>query len=220
MCRLVVSLATCGFVASALVWPPSLPQVVATGERCRNAIGSGLISVALLCSASPAWSMNDADVRYALQTWCDGIVEIGRVYEEGGDYRTKAREVIEANYAFDQGEAGSTATKLLFKPTRASEHPFRSTEDEFLSYFVGGRYSEDSGFAISPRWSKVRFDNYGTYFAEGGSCATAMGHYYFTSAVDSSSQVEAEYTFHFVQVGDRLKIAVHHSSLPYANRKS
>lgn len=177
-------------------------------------MGSGVMSVALLYAAPPAFSISDSEVRLALQTWCDGIVEIGRVYEEGGDYRSKARDVVEQNYAFDRATRG----KLLFKPTRASEHPFRSTEDEFLSYFVGGKYAEDAGFAISPWWSKVRFDNYGTFFDDDGSGATAMGHYYFTSGLDASTRIEAEYTLQFVQVGDRLKIVVHHSSLPYVKK--
>lgn len=85
-------------------------------------------------------------------------------------------QVIEENYAFshDSGEGN----QLLFKPTKASEHPFRSNFDEFVSYFVGdGKYSEDQGFAITP-WTKIRFDMHGVFVTD--SSATVSGNYWFT----------------------------------------
>ena len=44
--------------------------------------------------------------------------------------------------------------KVLFKPTKAAEYPFRPVAADAMSYFVGepnvaGGYKEDAGFAIN-----------------------------------------------------------------------
>lgn len=156
------------------------------------------------------------EVRTALRDWCDGIIEIGKVYKEGGDFKAKAMQHIEASYAFTH-ELGE-GNQLLFKPTKASEHPFRSNFDEFVSYFVGdGKYSEDTGFAITP-WTGIRFDMHGVYITD--SSATVSGQYWFTNdAGDDSTETKVEYTFQFVRVAKpegKLKIVLHHSSLPFS----
>ena len=46
---------------------------------------------------------------------------------------------------------------VLFKPTKAKEVPFRYTLEDALSYFIGGKYPEDSGFALEP-WKEINFD--------------------------------------------------------------
>ncbi|KAJ8602082.1 hypothetical protein CTAYLR_001629 [Chrysophaeum taylorii] len=154
------------------------------------------------------------EVRAALKAWTNGIIEIGKVYQEGGDYKAKAMEVIESNYAFSHDTA--PGNQLLFKPTKAAEHPFRSQFDEFVSYFVGdGKYCEDAGFAITP-WSKIRYDMYGVYIV--GPTATVSGNYWFTNANDGS-ETKVEYSFQFVRVANpagKLKIILHHSSIPFS----
>ncbi|KAJ8605444.1 hypothetical protein CTAYLR_003330 [Chrysophaeum taylorii] len=179
--------------------------------------GAGAVKVAPK-SVAPAAPMEEPitydEVRAAVKSWCDGIIKIGKVFQEGGDYKAKAMEVIESNYAFSHDTA--PGNQLLFKPTKAAEHPFRSQFDEFVSYFVGdGKYCEDAGFAIAP-WSKIRYDMYGVYIT--GPTATVSGNYWFTNANDAS-ETKVEYTFQFVRVANpagKLKIVLHHSSIPYS----
>ncbi|GGB34487.1 hypothetical protein GCM10011316_03190 [Roseibium aquae] len=142
----------------------------------------------------------------ALKTaWGEGIVSIGAVHTEGGDYRAAARAHIETFYAYDDGV-------VLFKPTLASEDQFRGTFEEALSYFVGGDIAEDGGFAIAP-YTAVRWENEGTVIS--GDMAMAMGNYYFMTT--EGSEIKVEYTFGIAQLDDgSAKIVLHHSSLPFA----
>ncbi len=136
--------------------------------------------------------------------WGDGIVEIGKIYKNGGDYQAAAQEHIEKFYAY-----GDEA--VLFKPTLASEDQFRGTVDEALSYFVGGSIEEDTGFAKAP-YTDVRWENEGTVI--NGDMALSMGNYYFTKT--DGSEVKVEYTFGIEQMNNgKLKIVLHHSSLPF-----
>jgi MFS family permease len=40
-------------------------------------------------------SITEADVNAAQQAWCDGLVKIGKVHKDGGDYRAVARRLID-----------------------------------------------------------------------------------------------------------------------------
>ncbi len=141
------------------------------------------------------------------QSWGEGIVHIGKVYSEGGDYEAAASEHIERFYGYDMNN-------VLFKPTLAREERFRGTFESALSYFTGGDISEDKGFAITP-WSDVRWENEGVIIE--GNKAVSMGVYYFTPA-NGGEPVEVEYTFAFTRNNDGdLKIVLHSSHLPYSN---
>jgi hypothetical protein len=152
--------------------------------------------------------ISELEVVKAQEEWGDGIVRIGNVYTEGGDYSTEAAEFIQDKYGYDLGS-------VLFKPTLASERQFRPSFDAALSYFVGDNdaYPEDKGFAIKP-YSNVKFENIGII---NNNCrvAIAMGNYYFT--MDDGSDVKVEYTFAYVKdKNGKLRIAAHQSSLPYS----
>lgn len=137
--------------------------------------------------------------------WGEGIVNIGKVYTDKGDYRGAATDHINTFYAYEEGE-------VLFKPTLAAEDQFRGTFDEALSYFVGGDIDEDGGFAIAP-YTNVRWENEGTIIS--GDTAMSMGNYFFTQT--DGSEVKVEYTFGFEQMENgEPKIVLHHSSLPFA----
>jgi len=141
------------------------------------------------------------------KAWGDGIVKIGKVYLENGDYKTTATEHINEFYNYQEGT-------VLFKPTLASDVQFRTDFQGALSYFVGGNnnYPEDHGFAIHP-WSSVRWENIGTKII--GNMAVAMGNYYFTP-VESKNDVKVEYSFAYTKTNDgKLKIILHDSHLPY-----
>jgi len=163
--------------------------------------------VAAMCSTSAlAGSITKKDVHDAQEAWGNGIVAIGEVYQEKGDYNKKASEHIKELYAYEQGE-------VLFKPTLASDDQFRESFDEALSYFVGGKIKEDGGFAIKP-WSKVRFGD--QQIVTDSDSAVAMGNYYFTP-VGESDETKVEYTFGYIKDEDgNVRINVHHSSLPYS----
>jgi hypothetical protein len=152
--------------------------------------------------------ITEREVVAAQKAWGEGIVKIGKVYSEGGDYSAAAAAHIDQFYAYD-------LSLVLFKPTLASVDQFRTSFDAALSYFVGGNstYPEDKGFAIKP-WTKVRWQNVGI---TNNACnmAVAMGNYYFT-AKGGDVETKVEYTFGYIRGNNNeLKIVVHQSSVPY-----
>jgi hypothetical protein len=145
------------------------------------------------------------EIIQAQKTWGDAIVSIGQAYTQSQDYQALAAKVIDSLYGYDQGT-------VLFKPTKASNKPFRLTRQEALSYFVKGIVPEDQGFAIQP-WSGVRFENAGMLMDEDS--ALVMGNYYFTDAkTGTETKVEFTFGYHKDDAG-KLRIDLQHSSLPY-----
>ena len=109
-------------------------------------------------------------------------------------------------YAFDIGI-------VLFKPTQANDEQFRFTKEKALSYFIAGGKKvcqEDIGFALHP-WKKIVFDNL-AYNIE-HNIAFVMGNYYFTDLNDIDLKVE--YSFGYKLINEKMKIILHHSSLPF-----
>ncbi len=152
--------------------------------------------------------ITEAEVVDAQIAWGEGIVHIGKVYSEGGDYEKAAKDHIQQHYGFD-------LSSVLFKPTLASVEQFRGTFDSALSYFVGGNktYPEDKGFALAP-YTDVRWENSGII---NNSCnmAVAMGNYYFTKT--DGEEIKVEFTLGYVKdANGDLRIVVHKSSLPYS----
>ena len=156
-------------------------------------------------SAHSAAPVTEAEVIAAQREWGQGIVDISRVHATNGDYKARATRHINTLYAYGQ-------TDVMFKPTLAAQDQFRETFSEALDYFIGRAGSEDNGFAISG-WTNVRWDNNAIY--TDADSAMAMGNYFFTGPDGSDTKVE--YTFGYVRGDDgKLKINLHHSSLPYA----
>ena len=167
--------------------------------------GAGLF-VAL--AGGQAFALTADDVTKIKTAWGEGIVKIGKVHKEGGDYKKAAKDHIEKFYAYGK-------ESVLFKPTLASKQQFRGEFDGALSYFVGGNISEDGGFAIAP-YTAVRWEPAGTTIS--GDTALSMGNYYFTKT--DGKEVKVEYSFAFKKMDDgKLKIILHHSSLPYSPAK-
>ena len=138
--------------------------------------------------------------------WASVVIEIGKAYQTKESLENLTSELLHNIYAFNHCE-------VLFKPTLAKHNQFRTTKDEFLSYFLGQNKvcKEDSGFAIKG-WKSIEFENY--KIIEQNNQLLAMGNYYFKDYEDNSLKVE--YTFGFIKVsGNELKINLHHSSLPY-----
>ena len=140
------------------------------------------------------------------QKWGNLVIEIGNAYKKNESLENLTSDLLHNIYAFNHCE-------VLFKPTLAKNNQFRTTKDEFLSYFLGQNKvcDEDSGFAIKG-WKSIEFENY--KITEQNNQLLAMGNYYFKDNEDNILKVE--YTFGFIKVNsEELKINLHHSSLPY-----
>jgi hypothetical protein len=153
------------------------------------------------------------EVNAAQQAWCDALVKIGKLKDEGGDYKAFATQVIADAYNYDNG-------KVFFKPTLAfGDQTFRNDKKGALSYFVGGdsAYPNDKGFALAP-WVKARYDNAGEK-NEGiqiyGSVAITMGNVWVTDKEGNEVMVDKTWVFRKGQDG-KLRIIVHKSSLPFS----
>ena len=152
--------------------------------------------------------ITEQEILDAQKAWGEGIVKIGKVFQEKGDYKAAAKEHIDKFYHYDGGS-------VLFKPTLAAEKQFRPTFEGALSYFVGGdaNFSEDHGFAIKP-WSAVRWESLGVKII--GEMGIAMGNYFFTPT-EGGDDVKVEYSFAYTKNdAGELKIILHGSHLPYS----
>ena len=151
-------------------------------------------------------AITQEEVETAQAVWGQGVIDIGAVFQDGGEYTARAKAHVDDLYAYGIGP-------VVFKPTLAAAAQFRNDTEGALSYFVGGNsgYAEDHGFAIKP-WTKVRFENCGIILQ--GESALAMGNYFFTDLAGDETKVE--YSFGYVRGPQgELRINLHHSSLPY-----
>ncbi|PPC89450.1 MAG: hypothetical protein CTY35_15220 [Methylotenera sp.] len=153
------------------------------------------------------------EVNAAQQAWCDALVKIGKLKEEGGNYKAYAEQVLSEAYNYDYG-------KVFFKPTLAfGDQTFRNDKKGALAYFVGGDpdYPNDKGFALTP-WVKARYDNTGAH-NEGiqiyGSVAITMGNVWVTDKTGKEVMVDKTWVFKKGKDG-KLRIIVHKSALPYS----
>ncbi len=187
----------------------SMTRFIATMAAALFLVGVSSMSFAVSSSAkSVVAPITKAEVLEAQHAWAKGLVNIGKVHLAKGNYKKTAGDLIHKLYAYSY-EQGS----VLFKPTKAAEHPFRGSFTSALSYFVGSNkdFSEDKGFALAP-WKKIVFHNDEIYLH--GDMAIAMGEYYFTDMKNTVTKVE--YTFGYVKTNKgQLKIVLHHSSLPF-----
>ena len=182
----------------------------------------GALAIVLSAPAFASINITENEVKDAQERWGDGIVRIGNVMLDGGDYVDEAFVHIEEMYDYADGI-------VLFKPTLASSVPHRPTVGGALSYFVGYDsatkflksltaeerqgmtiYEEDQGFATNP-WREVRFENHDIVYH--GPTAVAMGNYYFTDTEGRETKVH--FTLGFIKRGDNIKIYVQESNLPF-----
>src|SRR5687768_10206197 len=98
--------------------PSSTPRLVVTAV----AITVGLTALPAPAADPPArGAITEAEVNAAQKAWCDGLVKVGKVYKERGDYRAVAGQLIDDLYDYEGG-------KVFFKPTLASgKNTFRPT---------------------------------------------------------------------------------------------
>ena len=156
------------------------------------------------------------EVNAAQQAWCDALVKIGQLKEEGGDYKAYAEQVLSEAYNYDNG-------KVFFKPTLAfGDQTFRNDKKGALAYFIGGDadFPNDKGFALTP-WVKARYDNAGAD-NQGiqiyGSVAITMGNVWVTGKDGKEVMVDKTWVFKKGKDG-KLRIIVHKSALPFSPAK-
>jgi hypothetical protein len=188
-------------------------EIQAGGSNTSKAVQQVIDDLGLVYVEDGANSIITYDeVNAAQQAWCDALVKIGKLKEEGGDYKAYAEKVLSEAYNYDYG-------KVFFKPTLAfGDQTFRNTKKGALAYFVGGDldYPNDKGFALTP-WVKARYDNAGNN-NEGiqiyGSVAITMGNVWVTDKTGKEVMVDKTWVFKKGKDG-KLRIIVHKSALPY-----
>ncbi|MCU6128227.1 hypothetical protein H3U06_18580, partial [Clostridioides difficile] len=165
-------------------------------------------------------AVTESEVLAAQKLWADSIVAISKVHAEKGDFVAAAGEAAGKLYGYGH-------TDVLFKPTKATAHPFRPTAADAMSYFVGASAmdnpefdGEDAGFAINGGrgWSDVVFRNHKIDY--NGPTAQAMGDYVFTDAT-SGDKVRVEYTFGYKRCAEcNVRSYLHYSSVPFEQKLS
>lgn len=181
----------------------ALPLALASAPAAANDHGTHM--------AAPTYApITVAEVEAAQRAWGDALVAIATTYDNQGHAAAKklAGEVLDAAYAYNMGP-------VLFKPTlAAAPQTFRTTRDGALAYFVGGdsTYPGDTGFALKG-WRSYEIDNAGILIT--GNSATSMGNVTVTDSKGNRTTVDK--TWGYVRGPDgKLRIVLHHSSLPYA----
>jgi len=158
--------------------------------------------------------VSEAEVLAAQRAWGDALVNISTTYDQQGYAAAKAlaEQVVDAAYAYQYGQ-------VLFKPTLASgNQTFRTTRAGAVSYFVGNdsAFPQDSGFALK-HWQKVEIKNAAIF--RDGSTGTSMGNVILTDKAGAVTIVDKSWTFQ-KGVDGKLRIVLHHSSLPYVPTSS
>jgi hypothetical protein len=179
-----------------------------------------ILIAALTLAAAPAFAqdasvynanISESEVTAAQRAWGDALVAIGKAYETGGQKAATelASKVLDDAYGYNLGP-------VLFKPT-LTEAPqtFRTTKEGALAYFVGGNkdFPNDGGFALKG-WTKVEIKNAAIHI--NGDVATTMGNVMITNKDGSVTTVDKTWKFKKTDDG-KLRIVLHHSSLPYSS---
>lgn len=154
-------------------------------------------------------AITESDLLAAQKGWCEALVNIAKTNAEQGQPAAKAlaEKVIDSAYGYQMGA-------VLFKPTlTVTPQTFRTTRAGAVSYFVGGdpAFPKDSGFALKG-WTKCEIANAGIFIA--GDSATTMGNVSVTGPDGKVTTVDKTWKFVKDDAG-KLRIVVHHSSLPY-----
>lgn len=193
---------------------PKKQETLTGGSKTSQTVQQVIDELGLIYVEEGANSIITYDeVNAAQQAWCDALVKIGKLKEEGGDYKAYAEKVLSDAYNYDYG-------KVFFKPTLAfGDQTFRNNKKGALAYFVGGDpdYPNDKGFALTP-WVKARYDNAGGN-NQGiqiyGSVAITMGNVWVTDKTGKEVMVDKTWVFKKGKDG-KLRIIVHKSALPYS----
>ncbi|HEV7507634.1 MAG TPA: hypothetical protein VGS07_22310 [Thermoanaerobaculia bacterium] len=191
---------------------------VSITKSIRAGVLTGAIALTLALAPAVARQpektrITEPEVIAAQNAWCAALVKIGKVYQEEGKDKAKAvaSQAIDALYDYKEG-------KVFFKPTYTfGKNTFRPTKAGALSYFVAGNQNfpeDDPGFALKP-WVTCVADNPNGIQIH-GSIAITMGNVSLTSK-DGPAKVDKTFVFRKDRNG-KLRLCVHHSSVPVAPR--
>lgn len=150
-------------------------------------------------------NITESEVLKVQEKWADFVINIGKKFIKGDEYKEYAEQFLDDLYAFSNGN-------VLFKPTLASKTQFRLNKNAALSYFIGNNheFNEDDGFALVS-WDSIRFDNIQILIFD--KIALAMGNYYM---VKDGVSNKIEYSFAYKKDDhSNLRIVLHDSHLPY-----
>ena len=151
--------------------------------------------------------ITQAEIIGAQVAWGEGLVAISNAYASGDDYATIAQGVLDTLYGYVDGI-------VLFKPTLASDVPFRFTEACAASYFIRGMIGGDVGFALKP-WTSVHFADDGMFIFN-GQTALWMGSVFLMDDNGNVTRVEKSKGYYRDANGD-IRLQLHHSSVPFGN---
>lgn len=155
-------------------------------------------------------NVTEAEVQAAQESWGNALIQISKDYESGGLKKASqtADAVLDAAYGYNLGT-------VLFKPTLThGEQTFRMTKEGALAYFVGDnkQFPNDSGFALKG-WKKYEYKNAGVIID--GDLAITMGNVFLTGKDGKVTVVDKTWGFKKDTLG-KLRIVLHHSSLPFS----
>ena len=136
-----------------------------------------------------------------IKSWTDGLSMIRTAYEKNEDYKNIALEFINKHYLFNE-------ESVLFKPTLTNKTIFRNSVDDALSYFIGGKYPEDTGFALKA-YESIDIKETNTIIEK--DLIAIMGILDF-KLVNSDESMKVAFTFVLKSSETGLKIKIHHSS--------
>ena len=136
-----------------------------------------------------------------IKSWTDGLSMIRTAYEKNEDYKNIALEFINKHYLFNE-------ESVLFKPTLTNKTIFRNSVDDALSYFIGGKYPEDTGFALKA-YESININETNTVIEK--DLIAIMGILDF-KLVNSDESMRVAFTFVLKSSETGLKIKIHHSS--------
>jgi hypothetical protein len=166
---------------------PSIADVVSRPIVAPSSLKTSLVSRAI----------TESEVIAAQKAWGEALVAIS----------TTSENVIDAAYGYQFGP-------VLFKPTLTiAPQTFRTTRAGALSYFVGDdtAFPMDKGFALN-NWRAVEIKNAAIFIS--GNTATTMGNVLITNKDGKITTVDKTWQF-FKDDSGKLRIILHHSSLPY-----
>lgn len=151
------------------------------------------------------------NVDVALQAWCDGLISIAKAHAENKDYKTIAGQVLDNLYNYAEAP-------VSFKPTLTfGDKTFRTTREGAAAYFIGGnpKFPDDTGFALKG-WTAARYVT--SSLNTEGNMVIWQGNVYIKGKDGKETMVDK--TFGYKRGSDgKLRIVLHHSSLPYSPAK-
>jgi len=172
-----------------------------------------VVAFAFTATAQSVTNFNITEkmVTDAQEAWGKALVSISETHAKGGDFRKLASEIIDAAYNYQNGS-------VLFKPTLTTgDQTFRMDKAGALAYFVGGdpNFKNDGGFALKG-WTKYAIKNKGIIL--NGDTAITMGNVHLWDKNGNETIVDKTWGFKMDENG-KLRIILHHSSLPYKPAK-